>query len=123
MATARRSISALVALRRKKLARYGRARTDGKSLSRTARLVCGSKTDFLFVADSGPGETNAKGLIVPRFGKNPENHVSVSMTFELFSELMLMTKNPLPVVADGILSAEPDKISDNAGTGNVCSAR
>ena len=59
---------------------------------RTAQLVCGSKTDLLFVADSGPGETNAKGLIVPRFGKNPENHVSVSMTFELFSELMLMTK-------------------------------
>lgn len=29
---------------------------------------------------------------MPRFGKNPENHVSVSMTFELFSELMLMTK-------------------------------
>ena len=44
------------------------------------------------MADSGPGETNAKGLIVPRFGKNPENHVSVSMTFELFSELMLMTQ-------------------------------
>ena len=75
-----------------KLARYGRPRTDGKSLSRTAQLICGSKTDFLFVADSGPGETNAKGLIVPRFGKNPENHVSVSMTFELFSELMLMTQ-------------------------------
>ena len=56
------------------------------------KVCCGSKTDFLFVADSGPGETNAKGLIVPRFGKNPENHVSVSMTFELFSELMLMTK-------------------------------
>ncbi len=75
-----------------KLAKYGRTRSDGKSLSRTAQLVCGSKTDFLFVADSGPGETNAKGLIVPRFGKNPENHVSVSMTFELFSELMLMTR-------------------------------
>ena len=29
---------------------------------------------------------------MPRFGKNPENHVSVSMTFELLSELMLMTK-------------------------------
>ena len=54
--------------------------------------MCGNKTDFLFVADSGPGETNAKGLIVPRFGKKPENHVSVSMTFESFSELMLMTK-------------------------------
>lgn len=75
-----------------KLAKYGRARPDGMSLSRTAQLVCGNKTDFLFVADSGPGETNAKGLIVPRFGKNPENHVSVSMTFESFSELLLLTK-------------------------------
>ncbi len=35
---------------------------------RPAQLVCGSKTDFLFVADSGPGKTNAKGLTVPRFG-------------------------------------------------------
>ncbi len=85
-------INALVALRRKNLQKYGRTRSDGKSLSRTAQLACGSKTDFLFVADSGPGETNAKGLIVPRFGKTPENHVSVSMSYELFSELTLMTK-------------------------------
>lgn len=75
-----------------KLSRYGRPRADGMSLSRTAQLICGNKTDFLFVADSGPGEADARGLIVPRFGKNPENHVSVSMTFESFSELMLMTK-------------------------------
>lgn len=75
-----------------KLTRYGRPRADGKSLSRTAQLICGSKTDLLFVADSGPGEANEKGLIVPRFGKTPENHVSVSMTFESFSALMLMTK-------------------------------
>ena len=75
-----------------KLEKYGRPRADGKSLSRTAQLVCGNKTDFLFVADSGPGEANAKGLIVPRFGKNPENHVSVSMTFESLSALLLMTK-------------------------------
>lgn len=75
-----------------KLEKYGRPRADGKSLSRTAQLVCGNKTDFLFVADSGPGEANAKGLIVPQFGKNPENHVSVSMTFESLSALLLMTK-------------------------------
>lgn len=75
------------------LTKYGRARSDGMSLSRTAHLICGSKMDFLFSADSGPGETNAKGLIIPRFGKNPENHVSVSMTFESFSELLLLTKS------------------------------
>lgn len=75
-----------------KLSQYGRARSDGKSLSRTAKLVCGSRTDFLFVADSGPGEQNEKGLIVPQFGREPENHVSVSMTWDSLSELLLLTK-------------------------------
>lgn len=75
-----------------KLQSYGRARADGKSLSRTAQLLPGAKADFLLVADSGPGETNAKGLIVPRFGNKPENHVAISMSFDTFSELMLMTR-------------------------------
>ena len=75
-----------------KLAKYGRSRKDGMSLSRTAKLICGTKADFLFVADSGPGQTDAKGLIVPKFGSKPENHVSISMSFESFSELMLLTK-------------------------------
>ena len=44
------------------------------------------------MASSGPGETNKTGLIVPRFGNKPENHVSVSMTYESFSGLMLTTK-------------------------------
>lgn len=75
-----------------KLKAYGNARADGKSLSRTMQLTCGSKSDFLLIADSGPGETNDKGLIVPKFGSNPENHVVISMTFETLSELMLLTK-------------------------------
>lgn len=75
-----------------KLAKQGRSRKDGMSLSRTAQLLCGNKSDFLFVADSGPGQTNDKGLIVPKFGNKPENHVAISMTFETFSELLLLTK-------------------------------
>lgn len=75
-----------------KLVKQGRARADSKSLSRTVQLLPGSKSDFLFVADSGPGETDAKGLIVPKFGNKPENHVAVSMTFDAFSELILMTQ-------------------------------
>lgn len=55
-------------------------------------MLCGSKSDFLFVADSGPGDTTEKGLIVPKFGSKPENHVAVSMTFEALSGLLLMTK-------------------------------
>lgn len=75
-----------------KLARLGRTRSDGKSLSRTVQLLAGKKSDFLFVADSGPGETNATGLIVPKFGKDPENHVTISMTFQALSELLLLTQ-------------------------------
>ena len=75
-----------------KLRQYGKARQDGKSLSRVCKLLAGQKTDFLLIADSGPGDKDAKGLIVPRFGNKPENHVAVSMTFESLSELLLMTK-------------------------------
>ena len=75
-----------------KLAQYGKPRPDGKSLSRVARLLAAQKTDFLFTASSGPGNKDAKGLIVPRFGKKPENHVSVSMTWDSLAELLLFTK-------------------------------
>ncbi len=75
-----------------KLNEYGKARKDGKCLSRVAKLLCGTKTDFMFIADSGPGEQDENGLIVPKFGRNPENHVVVSMRADDFSELMLMTK-------------------------------
>lgn len=74
------------------LARRNKSRADGKSLSRTAKLTVGEKKDLLFVADSGPGDTNEKGLIVPRFGVNPENHVSIAMDFESFSKLLLVTR-------------------------------
>lgn len=76
----------------KKLAESGRSRADGKSISRTAKLIYGDNSDFLFIANSGPGEQDAKGLIVPKFGRNPENHVTVSMTWDSLSELFLLTK-------------------------------
>lgn len=75
-----------------KLRQFGKTRPDGKSLSRVCKLLAGQKTDFLFVADSGPGDKDAKGLIVPRFGSKPENHVAVSMSMEALSELLLMTQ-------------------------------
>lgn len=74
------------------LKKQKRSRADGKSLSRTLQLICGSKSDFLLVADSGPGETDTKGLIVPKFGNKPENHVAVSLSFQSLSELFLLTK-------------------------------
>ena len=76
-----------------KLAQRGNSRSDGKSLSRIFNIIIGKKEDsYLFVADSGPGETNATGLIVPKFGNSPENHVAVSMSWRSVNELMMMTK-------------------------------
>lgn len=77
-----------------KLKQYGRERTDGKSLSRTVKLIYSDKKDdyYLFIADSGPGETDAKGLIVPKFGGKPENHVAVMMSMNAINEFLLMTK-------------------------------
>ena len=75
-----------------KLRQLGRPRSDGKSLSRVVQLVPGTKSDFLFIADSGPGEVNEKGLIVPKFGNKPENHVAISMSLESLSELLLVTR-------------------------------
>ena len=75
-----------------RLSQYGRTRPDGKSLSRIVKLIWGQKVDYLFVADSGPGEANPKGLIIPRFGKNPENHVSVGLNWHNLNELLLMTQ-------------------------------
>lgn len=68
------------------------ARSDGKSLSRTLQVLTGNKSDLILVADSGPGETTEKGLIVPKFGNKPENHITVSMSLDNFSELLLITK-------------------------------
>ena len=70
-----------------KLHRIGRPRPDGKSLSRIFQLLPGNKSDFLLVADSGPGETDEKGLIVPRFGKQPENHVVISLSTVSYTHL------------------------------------
>jgi len=75
-----------------RLKQVGQARKDGKSLSRVAKLVYAEKTDYLFIADSGPGETNDKGLSVPKFGRNPENHVSVSMTWRQLNQILLVTQ-------------------------------
>lgn len=74
-----------------RLVKQQRSRSDGMSQSRIVQLVCGSKVDFLLVAESGPGATNDKGLIVPKFGNKPESRVAVGMTFETFAELILTT--------------------------------
>lgn len=75
----------------KRLAYYGKARSDGKSLSRVIKLTVAEKSDYFLTADSGPGEENKTGLIVPRFGKSPEQHVSVILTWRQLNELLFAT--------------------------------
>jgi len=76
----------------KRLATYGRSRPDGMSLSRNVKLFAGKKADYLFCAESGAGEEDAKGLIVPKYGTHPEQKVSVSLSYNHLNEIMLMTK-------------------------------
>lgn len=73
----------------RQLAKYGRARSDGKSLSRVVKLTTAAKSDYFLTADSGPGEENKTGLIVPRFGTKPEQHVSVILSWRQLNELLL----------------------------------
>ena len=75
----------------KRLAYYGKPRPDGKSLSRVIKLTVAEKSDYFLTADSGPGEENKTGLIVPRFGKSPEQHVSVILTWRQLNELLFAT--------------------------------
>lgn len=75
----------------KRLAKYGKSRPDGKCLSRVVRLTVAAKSDYFLTADCGPGEENQTGLIVPRFGKNPEQHVSVILSWRQLNELLLTT--------------------------------
>ena len=75
-----------------KLAKQNRSRPDGMSLSRTFKVMTADRAELLLVADSGPGVTTEKGLITPKFGSKPENHIAVSMTLDTFGELLLATQ-------------------------------
>ncbi|HIS72540.1 MAG TPA: hypothetical protein IAD43_06415 [Candidatus Scatomorpha pullicola] len=57
-----------------------------------------AKHGFLLVAGGGSGEKTANGLIVPRFGNEPENHVAVSLGFAALCELV--DQNAPPGTAD-----------------------
>jgi len=75
----------------KRLKQLNQARPDGKSLSRVFS-ISQSNIGYFFSASSGPGEEDVKGLIVPKFGNNPENRVSVPISHTDVNEIMLITK-------------------------------
>lgn len=73
----------------KKCAEKG-LRTDGMAESRVIKLSPGSKVPFVFSCESGKGEENATGLIVPRYGTSPEKRIIVPISADLLKQFALM---------------------------------
>lgn len=65
-------------------------REDKMALSRVLKLAPGSSQPFVFTAESGKGEQNEKGLIVPRYGTSPENRIMVALTDVQLKQFALM---------------------------------
>ena len=74
-----------------RLRQSGRERRDGMSEARCLSLFVGNK-DYLLCAESGPGQTNATGLIVAKYEGRPEQRVTVSLDYVNLNELMLVTQ-------------------------------
>ncbi len=65
-------------------------RKDGKALSRILEILSGSKKPFIFTCKEGPGEQNAKGLIVPKFNNsNAEKRIIVALNNEEIKAMAL----------------------------------
>lgn len=73
----------------------GKARPDGMSLSRTLKVFAGDKMPFIFLAEQGPGEEDSKGLIVPKYGFNPEQRVMIGLSADDVKEIFLLTEAKL----------------------------
>lgn len=65
-------------------------RNDGMALSRVLKLAPGSAKPFVITAESGKGEQNAQGLIVPRYGTTPDNRIMVALTGDQLKQLALL---------------------------------
>jgi hypothetical protein len=75
-----------------KLKASGRAREDGKALSRQMSILGGDKVAFLVIAEQGAGESDAKGLIVPRYGNKPDAKIMVPVTEDAMKQLAAIAK-------------------------------
>ena len=65
-------------------------RTDGKAMSRIVKIIPGKKMPFLLQVDQGPGESNAKGLIVPKYS-SPEVRIMVPLSADMIKAFALLT--------------------------------
>lgn len=68
-------------------------RKDNMALSKVLEISSGAKKPVVFTCKEGPGEQNAKGLIVPRFNNsNAEKRIIVALTAEELKAMALATQ-------------------------------
>lgn len=89
-------------------------RTDGKAISRMFTLSPGSRQPFVFTAEQRPGNTDAKGLIVPEYGGKPEVQIRVASSAEELKKMALAIQSNIIAYraaqyANGAYSVEPQK--------------
>ena len=77
------------------LAQKGKSRPDGMSESRVLKIFAGNKLPIMFQAEKGPGETDSKGLIIPRYGFKPEQKVMMGLSADDAKELFLITREEI----------------------------
>lgn len=71
------------------LASSGKSRPDGMSVARVLKIFAGEKLPVMFKAEMGPGETDKKGLIIPKYGYKPESYVQIGMSADDFKEFFI----------------------------------
>ncbi|HBG8470944.1 TPA: hypothetical protein KRH38_003288 [Clostridioides difficile] len=76
----------------KELKKQNRERKDGCAVSRSLKLLPGEKKGFLFTAESGKGKETDKGLIVPKYGRNPDNRVVIPLDSDQLKIFAIMIK-------------------------------
>lgn len=73
----------------------GKSRPDGMGISRVLKMFAGMKLPIMFIAESGPGESDSKGLIVPKYGYKPEQKVMIGLSADDAKELFLLTREEI----------------------------
>lgn len=98
----------------KVLEQRGKARPDGKSLSRQMKITPGEKIPWILSAETGPGEETETGLIAPKYNGKPEQLVRVPVSDEDFKRLVLITRTHI----EAFISSQyySKAIQDNAAT-------
>jgi hypothetical protein len=62
------------------------------ALSRQVSIIPGDKVPFLFIAEQGAGESDEKGLIVPRYGNKPDAKIMIPVKEDAIKQMAAIVK-------------------------------